>query len=443
MLTAKSFYLNCVDLCLSQFGINLEEKNDQYRIWIAYSGGVDSRVLLELAQIAFNDNDKVHNTSEDKINNKNTYQFQNNSRLIAVHVNHGVNKQADFWEQHCYETCKSLNINLYVEKLHLKSIETEIKQFGLEAALRKSRLAVWSKLLLPNDILFLAHHLNDQIETIIFRLLRGTGLPGLTGMKMAYILNNVKYIRPLLKNTRTEILDFAKKHKLTYIEDDSNFDLKYSRNFIRQEIVPKFHQYWPNFLYNINRAVIHLQQTDTYIDSQVQQSLLDCYVYNVHFNKNYFGKINNILSISRLLNKDKFLQHLILRKFITILKFSPPSKAQIERIYKEIINAKNDAQSKLKCGNYLLLKYRDTIHIYLEADFLQAKNNINNIKNKIGNFIFFEGECLDKISYIGHRKIKKIFQKYGIPPWYRKTYPLVFNKNKLIAIVGLWNQDLE
>ncbi len=414
MLKIKDFYLNCVNLCLSQFGINLEENSNKQHIWIAYSGGVDSRVLLELASLAF----------RDKLNYK----------LIAIHINHGINDKADFWEQHCYETCKSLSIELHVEKLKIN--DAEVKQFGLEAALREHRLAIWPKLLCKEDVLFLAHHLNDQIETVFLRLLRGTGVQGLAGIKMANILNNVKCVRPLLHNTREEILNFANQNKLNYIEDDSNLDLKFSRNFLRHAILPKFYQYWPKFLYNINRALDHLQQTDLYINNQVEQALLNCYAYNVCYNKNHINKYHNILSISKLLTQNKFLQPQILRKFIVNQGLKPPAKAQIDRIFLEIINARIDAQPKLKCGKYFILKYRDKLYVYLATDFLQQKNDI---KNKIGNLMFVSGKYLNAIS---SDKAKKIFQKHAIPPWDRRSYSLVFLDNKLITIVGLWSKGL-
>lgn len=414
MLKIKDFYLNCVNLCLSQFGINLEENPDKQHIWIAYSGGVDSRVLLELASLAF----------IDKLNYK----------LIAVHLNHGINNKAKLWEQHCYETCKNLSIELHVEKLKINDVE--VKQFGLEAALREHRLAIWAKLLCKKDILLLAHHLNDQIETVFLRLLRGTGVQGLAGIKMANVLNNVKCVRPLLHNTREEILNFAHQNKLNYIEDDSNLDLKFYRNFLRHAILPNFYQYWPKFLYNINRAVDHLQQTDLYINNQVEQALLNCYAYNICYNKHYINKYHNILSISKLLTQNKFLQPQILRKFMVNQGLKPPAKAQIDRIYREIINARIDAQPKLKCGKYFILKYRDKLYIYLATDFLQPKNDI---KNKIGNLMFVSGKYLNAISC---DKAKKIFQKHAIPPWDRKAYSLVFLDNKLITIIGLWSKGL-
>ncbi|MGI9215169.1 MAG: tRNA lysidine(34) synthetase TilS, partial [Gammaproteobacteria bacterium] len=341
---------------------------------------------------------------------------------------------ADLWEQHCYETCKNLSIKLHVEKLKIN--DATVKQFGLEAALREHRLAIWPKLLCKEDILFLAHHLNDQIETVFLRLLRGTGVQGLSGIKMANVLNNVKCVRPLLHNTREEILNFANQNKLNYIEDDSNLDFKFSRNFLRHAILPKFYQYWPKFLYNINRAVDHLQQTDLYINNQVEQALLNCYAYNVYYNKNHINKYHNILSISKLLTQNKFLQPQILRKFIINQGLQPPAKAQIDRIYREIINARIDAQPKLKCGKYFILKYRDKLYIYLATDFLQQKNDI---KNKIGNLMFVSGKYLNTIS---SDKAKKIFQQHAIPPWDRKAYSLVFLDNKLITIIGLWSKGL-
>ena len=130
------------------------------------------------------------------------------------------------------------------------------------------------------------------------------------------------------------------------------------------------------------------------------------------------------------------MQSQILRKFIINQGLNSPSKAQIDRIYREIINTRIDAQPKLKCGKYFILKYRDELYVYLATDFLQEKNDI---KNKIGNLMFVSGKYLNAI---GSRKAKKIFQKYAIPPWDRRSYSLVFLDNKLITIIGLWSKGL-
>ena len=393
-LDQEYFYKTCLKL-----GIN-------NNIWIGFSGGLDSTVLLYLSYLAFanNQNYKVH----------------------AVYINHGISIYADNWEQHCQKICENLNIKFKSVKITVDP--KQIKECGLEAALRNSRRAIWEKLLTFQDTLLLAHHLNDQAETVFLRLLRGTGLTGLGAIHQVHWLGGIKVIRPLLNFTRKELEYFAKQHRLSYVTDDSNYDRKFTRNFLRHEIFPKLILKWPKYINNIGRMVKHLQQADLFIKNQALQALLQCY-------KNF--NIDNILIISKLLQYDPFLQTEILRLFITRQGFIPPDEAKLHKIYTEVIAAKIDRQPKLNLRQYVIYRYRDQLYLY-SAEYL--KNNDLNRRKLSFKTILDDLEIYfgDSINIVGITKAKKIFQKLGIPPWQRKDYPLVFQQEKLIAILGLW-----
>lgn len=393
-LTKDCFYKICLDLKISN------------NIWIGLSGGLDSTVLLYLSHLAFNNNI--------------------NYNINAVYINHNVNNNALSWQKYCQAICKKLNINFQAISINPNIINN--KKLGLEATLRTLRINVWKKLLTPKDTLLLAHHLNDQAETMFLRLLRGSGLTGLGSIREISFLSDIKIIRPLLNFTREELENFAKKHNLSYIIDDSNYDKNFSRNFLRHEILPKLAVKWPKYLNNINRTIKHLQLSDQFIKNQANNALLSCY-------KNL--NINNILVINNLLKHEYFLQTEIVRCFITNQGFNPPDELKLKKIYTEIIAAKPDRQPQLNFGEYVIYRYRDCLYLY-SADYL--KNQEINIKNfsfktTLDDLDIYFGNCID---YIGLGKAKKIFQKLGIPPWQRKDYPLVFQQGKLIAIIGLW-----
>lgn len=409
-LTVENFHTVCSDL-----GLDIAN-NKTHNIWIGFSGGVDSRVLLELTRLA----------------------FSNNYKLIAIHINHGINNNADLWQEHCSNTCKTLNIEFRAIKIIIDPSKL-VKKNNLEATLRLSRLEVWKNLVLANDndVVLLAHHMNDQIETLFLRLLRGSGLKGLAAIKSQTNVNTIKIIRPLLNISKTQIEDFAKQHNLLYIQDDSNYDQKFTRNFLRHTVFPQLNNKWPKFINNINRTIKHLQQADLFITKIVQAALVQCYIhasYNDYANFKNYGK--NILSISKLLTYDNFLQTEILRQFIINQGFYPPDESGLQKIYTEIIAAGVDRQPKLNLRQYIIRRYRDKLYIY--AASCVAKKNPS-FRNVIGDLAIYVGDSINKISIA---KAKKIFQKFGIPPWQRYDYPLVFCHNKLIAILGLWCKGL-
>ena len=393
-LNKEYFYKICVELGLSN------------NIWVGFSGGLDSSVLLYLSYLAFANNI--------------------NYKVYAVYINHGVNNNADYWQQHCQTICKKLNIEFKAIKININP--EQIKEFGLEAALRIGRMKIWHQLLAPQDTLLLAHHLNDQAETVFLRLLRGTGLTGLGAIHPVNYFDKIKVIRPLLHFTRQELEYFAKQHDLSYITDDSNYDQKFTRNFLRQEVFPKLITAWPKCINNIGRTVKHLQRADLFIKHQASIALLQCY-------KNL--KFKNILIISTLLKYDPFLQTEILRMFIILQGFNPPDEAKLNKIYTEIIAAKIDRQPKLNLRQYVIYRYRDQLYAY-STEYLN-NNDLNrkklSFKTILDDLEIYFG---DSINMVGLNKAKKIFQKLGVPPWQRKDYPLVFQQGKLIAILGLW-----
>ena len=422
LLTKESFYEACLNLGLnhnltSTLNPNLNNQNNInnkiQNIWVGFSGGLDSRVLLELSYLTFSNN--------------------TNYKLRAVHINHSVNKNADLWQEHCYTVCKNLNIEFQANKITVSN--DQISKFGsLEAALRFCRMDAWQTLLSSGDILLLAHHLNDQAETVFLRLLRGTGLKGLAAIRPATMFGKIQLMRPLLNNSRQDIEDFAQKHKLVYVQDDSNLDPKFTRNFLRLAVFPKFINNWPKFINNIGRTVKHLQQTDLFIVKQARAALLNCYAYD-NYNVKYLQKNNinkNILLISKLLQYDSFLQTEILREWIVNHGFYPPDENKLNKIYTEVISAGIDRQPKLNLRQYIICRYRDKLYVYPANYFKQKKPSFKNI---IGDLEIYVG---DSISVVGIVQAKKIFQKFGIPPWHRHDYQLVFWRKELIAIIGLW-----
>ena len=197
----------------------LDELSTENRIFVAFSGGLDSTALLFLCNKAL---------KQKKISN-----------LKAIHINHNLSKNSDDWEQHCESFCRSNNIefeSFVVEVPNLRS--------SIESQARQARYKIFESLLDENDQILLAHHRDDVFETILLRLFRGTGVDGLSGMNDKRSLGKGEIVRPFLNLPKSDLRIFIDENDLPYVEDDTNSKNDFDRNFLRNEIVPSLEKRW-------------------------------------------------------------------------------------------------------------------------------------------------------------------------------------------------------
>ena len=190
------------------------------KIIVGFSGGADSTLLLHKTF-----NFLTESNSENK--------------LLALHINHQSQSESHAWEEHCQKFCQDREIHLQTEK-----VEVTAKGEGFEAAARSARLALFNSFG-KNTVIILGHHLDDQIETILFRIFRGTGMKGLSGIKRQSTLGSKVVLRPLFDLTKKEIIELLDKERLNYITDQSNHDNSFSRNYLRNTVIPKIYEKWP------------------------------------------------------------------------------------------------------------------------------------------------------------------------------------------------------
>ncbi|WP_085626442.1 MULTISPECIES: tRNA lysidine(34) synthetase TilS [unclassified Pseudomonas] len=215
--------------------------------YIAFSGGLDSTVLLHLlASHARN---------------------HASPPLRAIHVHHGLQAAADIWPAHCQAICDSLGIELQV--IHVQVSPGA----SLEQAARDARYAAFRQALGPGDILFTGQHCDDQAETLLFRLLRGAGLRGLAAMPGQRVLGQGSLVRPLLGCSRQQLQDYAQANGLAWIEDPSNADTQFARNYLRREVFLLLRQRWPQASQNFARAAEHLGEAQGLLDELAQDDL--------------------------------------------------------------------------------------------------------------------------------------------------------------------------
>jgi tRNA(Ile)-lysidine synthase len=203
------------------------------RICVGLSGGCDSVVLLHLLS-----------------------RLEIGSRLSAIHVHHGLSPNADAWTAFCQDFCRALGIVLVVEPVVVDSDSN----LGLEAAARQARYAAFERC--AADCLLLAHHRDDQAETMLFNLVRGTGVTGAAGMPVERQLGSFRLLRPLLGVARSDLLAYAAENELAWVDDESNDNPGFSRNFLRHEVMPVLESRFPAASACLAGAAGHFSEAD-------------------------------------------------------------------------------------------------------------------------------------------------------------------------------------
>jgi tRNA(Ile)-lysidine synthase len=398
--------------------------------WIAYSGGLDSHVLL-------------HVLSEIKNDIK--------PKLVAVYINHGISQDAELWAKHCQAECENYAIEFQTFAVDLSQKNNK----GIEAIAREKRYEVFSNLINSHDLLVTAHHMNDQIETIILQLMRGTGPDGLVGMPQSREFSKGFLVRPLLEFSRDEIHDYALSESLDWVEDESNKSNKYDRNFLRNVIIPELLKRWPGALKTAQRAAGHQAEAKSLIN-EISESDLDKVC------ENEYGR----LDLSAFNNLSRVRKNNVLRAWVKKNKLETPNAQIIENINTEVIHAKTDRNPCVKWKGSEVRRYRGHLYIMksraahdvemskhwnledslkLTSGSLRAvlgkgygikkdmlTNNSVEIRYRQG------GEQIRPSGRAEKHELKKLYQEEGVLPWNRDRIPLIFYENELIAVGNLW-----
>lgn len=384
--------------------------------YIAYSGGLDSSVLLHILA-----------------------GFPQRPALTAVHIHHGLQADADSWQQHCQHQAAALGVDF-------RAIQVKVAaDANVEANARAARYDALSALLQPGDCLFMAHHRDDQAETLLYRLLRGAGVRGLGAMSVTRPLALGTLVRPLLAMSRQQLLDYAHQQQLVYVDDPSNQQLQYDRNFLRHQVLPVLQQRWPAAVDNLARAAQHQQQAQSLLDEVAEEDLpaltdtaLGC--PRLHL------LVWQQLSMARRHNA---LRYWLQQQGIAL------SAAQWQVLLDNVIDAAPDAMPQLQVAGKLLRRFDYALYLCpLTAEAGFTAFDWHTVKPchiaGVGSFRLTQpGDLVlqvrarqggEKIQLAGHthqRKLKQLLQEMRVPPWQRDRLPLFFYQGKLIAVADL------
>ena len=267
------------------------------KIYIAFSGGIDSSVLVDIL-------------------GKNAFKLKLN--ITVIHVNHNISSNSLIWMKHCKEFCSKLGLDFISEEVNIIS-----SGGGIESAARKARYKIFSKYLKNEEQILTAHHMNDVTETIFLRLLRGTGIDGLSGLEKSRKLGKGLLIRPFLEVSKKEIEEYAKENDINYIFDETNKDNEYDRNFLRNEIFPKLDARWNDF----SSRVFKMSKITNERNNNFFELL----------NNNYGYLINNVIKIKDLKNLNIDITKEIIRTSIKNENISIPNSRVLDEIIKTFI----------------------------------------------------------------------------------------------------------
>ena len=421
--TKKSSLFNVVDRAF----VPLAESHKKIKsMTVALSGGVDSVVLLHL----------LH-----------SLQKKHCFTLNTTHVHHGLSKNADKWVKFCEKLCRDLSVPLDVHYVKLP----QKKSLGIEGEARRLR---YEKLLQSkSDLIVLAHHEDDQAETFLLQLIRGAGVKGLSSM--AHFDDARNLWRPLLNTSRIDIENYAKQHKLKWIEDESNRNVDFDRNFIRSKILPILKNRFNHIIKVISRSSSHLAEAQNLLDDLAKLDLKK-HLKSVNCKYKIHVKSFNKLSLTRAKN--------VLRYWLETNDQLMPSKDLLDELLRQVLHAKKDAELRIELSkNCEIRRYKDEIYLVKKNQQIQKNYEIvwqgeseillpNGSKLKFkkvkGKGISFErikdkqliisnrkgGESFKPDSKRPTKKIKQMLQESDLPPWERELLPLIFLDKNLACV---------
>lgn len=392
-----------------------------HNLFIGFSGGLDSAVLLH------------HLACQPLLAGK----------LSAVHIHHGLSPNADTWLAHCQSFCAALSIPLIVRRIDVE------KRSNIEEQARQARYHVFSTLVGVNDGLVLAHHADDQAETVLLQLFRGAGVDGLAAMPAFKSFGAGQLVRPYLQHSRKTLESYASQHQLSWVTDESNQDAAFSRNYLRHHVMPVLRARWPGVDANLARTASHCQQAKSNLYDLAQ---LDCTI----------GAYGSPLplagegSIARIAN--------VLRVWLQNNHTRLPPTDTFNRLINEVIFARHDATPFVEWDGVCVRRYQNKLYLLktkpqpkpvsmewmqfpeplqLGQYFLQALPIDKGLQIPAGAHVsvrFRQGGEL--FSWHGQTKaLKKLLQEWCVPPWQRDTLPLIYIDDKLAAVVGFAISD--
>jgi tRNA(Ile)-lysidine synthase len=400
------------------------------RFCVAYSGGLDSSVLLHaLARC------------RDALG----------APLVAVHVDHALLSEAAAWTAHCRATCAELGVPLQVVEVDAARRRAAL---GVEAAARDARYAALADLLGPGDCLLTAHHRDDQAETVLLQLLRGCGPAGLAAMPGVAPLGRGRLARPLLDVSRADLRAYAVEHLIGFVQDPSNSDPELARGFLRTEVTPRLQARWPGMSRTLARAARHAADAAAIIAERAAEDL-----------ERLTASTPWRMPVAALAHLSAPRRRAALRQWCRARGVEPPDTARLDELLQQLATARAGSAIEVRWPGAAFRRYRDTLILSPDLPAHDAGARLPwggavplALPSGLGALRLAPGGTLRRDALAagaevcfrapglrcapagraGHHDLKHLFQETGVPPWLRDRVPLVFIGGQLAAIADGW-----
>jgi tRNA(Ile)-lysidine synthase len=422
-----AFTVSRLDETLTRLALDAQST----RYCVAFSGGVDSAVLLHATAML-----------------RERYP---GLAVRAVHVNHHLQTHAVDWARHSRDFAAGLGVVCDVLDVHVVVPRGE----STEAAARAARYSALSQALGEGEFLLTAHHRDDQLETLLLHLLRGAGVAGLDGVPESASLGRGRLLRPLLDVDHSELVAYAQAAGLKWVEDPSNADTRFDRNYLRQRVLPVLLERWPAAASGASRTARHLVEAQALLEERAREDLA-------------LARAGANLRVSAVRALDPPRARNLLRFWIARAGFRVPSSAVLDQVLWQMLNARDDALPLIKWGEVELRRYRDALYLGRSAcctplaaltwDWraraeLELPAELGRLRMRParhGEAAFAAplqplrvdwqrgSQRLQLAAGAPRRTLRNLFQEHGVVPWMRPCLPLLFIGESVAAVADLW-----
>lgn len=397
----------------------MPQLNAAGKVFLAFSGGLDSSCLLHMLSAL-------------------------NIDCTLIHVNHHLSPNASAWEAHCLKCA-----HFYQRKIIIESADNlHSTGEGLEQAARDARYELMARHIQPGDVLLTAHHQNDQAETVFFRLLRGGGLTGLSGMRPQREFAAGDLLRPLLAQSRSCLESYAAQNNLSWVEDESNQNLRFHRNFLRQKIFPQLEAHWPGFRKRVAQTAVILGESAALLREYAEADMVLC--------ARRQERLGESLNLQKLLHFSAPRRHGVVRTWMASQGFNFPTRAQLHEVEKLTV-CRSDGMPLVRAGNCEFRRFKNRIFCMRQQAIFNPRempwDGKQNLQLPDGSILQNLGpesnEYIVRFRQGGERcqpserpcsqSLKKLLQEYALEPWLRERIPLIYCNGELLAVGDLFS----